>query len=180
MKSAILIIDLQVGLFDKPGKPYDYDNVISKINMVTATARKNDIPVIVIQHETQEETLQYKSPGWKVVNDLDVGAKDYVVRKTTPNSFLKTNLTELLEKEGIKELIVCGYATEFCVDSTIRAAAALGYHVNIVSDGHTTHDKKHASAECIREHHNETLPNITSFGVTITATQAKDLIKQFG
>ncbi len=177
MKSAILIIDLQVGLFDEPGKPFDYKNVIQKINLLTSFARHKQIPVIFIQHETREEILKYKSPGWELVHDLDVNPKDYVVRKTTPNSFLRTNLAEVLEEENVKNIFVCGYATEFCVDSTIRAAAALGYEIQIVSDGHTTHDKKHASAELIREHHNETLPNIKSFGVEIKAVKAKEIIE---
>ena len=180
MKSALLIIDLQIGLFDDPGKPFDYDNVISKINMITGLVRNKQIPVIFIQHETKEATLKYKSPGWELVSDLDIDTKDYIVRKTTPNSFLRTNLAEVLEKENVNKIIVCGYATEFCVDSTIRAAAALGYEVQIVSDGHTTHDKNHSSAELIRKHHNETLPNIKSFGVEIKAMEAKEIMKKIG
>ncbi len=178
MKAAILIIDLQVGLFDKPGKPPGYENVISNINTLTRFARKIGIPVVFIQHETKEEILRYKTSGWELVSELDVSDKDYVVRKTTPNSFLRTNLSEVLEKEDVKKIIVCGYATEFCVDSTIRAAAALGYQILIVSDGHTTHNKKHAAADLIREHHNATLPNIKSFGVEIKASEVKEIIKE--
>ena len=180
MKSAILIIDLQVGLFDEPGKPFDYEKVISKINALTTTARKHRIPVVFIQHETKEGVLKHNSPGWNLVSDLDVSAEDYFVRKTTPDSFLRTNLNEVLEKENVKNIIVCGYATEFCVDSTIRAAAALGYQIQIVSDGHTTHDKEHASAEFIIKHHNETLPNITSFGVEIIASENDEIIHEIG
>lgn len=177
MKSAILIIDLQVGLFDEPGKPFDYEGVLSKINLLTTAARKKEMPVVFIQHETKENTLRHKSPGWNLVSGLDVDGKDYIVRKTTPNAFLRTELTEVLEKEGVNKIIVCGYATEFCVDSTVRAGASLGYHIEIVADGHTTHDKNHASAEVIRKHHNETLSNIKSFGVDIVASEASEILK---
>jgi len=180
MKSAILIIDLQVGLFEEPGEPYGYDMVISNINSLTTIARENQIPVVFIQHETKEGVLKHNSPGWELVSDLDVGVNDYFVRKTTPNSFLRTNLNEILKKVNVNNIIVCGYATEFCVDSTIRAAAALGYQIQIVSDGHTTHDKEHASAEFIRKHHNETLPNITSFGVNISSIETNEIIKNIG
>ncbi len=177
MKPAIIIIDLQKGLFDQPGKPFDYENVISNINNVSQIARDKDLPVIFIQHETTEEVLRFETAGWKLVDELTVSPSDYIVRKTTPNSFLKTNLHEILQKEGVNSLVVCGYATEFCVDSTVRAAAALGYPVNIVSDGHTTHDKVHISAEAIRTHHNETLSNMRSFGVEIKAIKSNELIK---
>ena len=180
MKSALLIIDLQIGLFEGPGKPFDYDDVILKINSLSEIARKFDSPVIFIQHETEEDDLRYKSRGWQLVDDLNVDAKDHFVRKTTPNSFLRTNLEEILENNQVEKIIVCGYATEFCVDSTIRAAAALGYSIHLVSDGHTTHDKEHAPAKFIREHHNQTLPNIKSFGVEIKASKAEEIIRNFG
>lgn len=89
------------------------------------------------------------------------------MRKQTPDSFLNTNLEALLKQLGAEHLIVCGYASEFCVDTTVRSAAAKGYSIEIVSDAHTTHDKDHASGEQIRIHHNATLPNIVSFGVEV-------------
>lgn len=178
MKSAVVVIDLQAGLFDAPGKPYEYEKTIGRINRLTASARMNNVPVIFIQHEQAEGILQYESPGWALVRELASDPSDYRVRKRTPNSFLRTNLQELLEREGINDLIVCGYATEYCVDSTVRAAAALGYPVRIVADGHTTHDKDHAPAELIRRHHNATLSGITSFGVVIQAIDANEIIEQ--
>ena len=42
-----------------------------------------------------------------------------------------------------------------------------------MSDAHTTHDKSHAPAEFIIQHHNATLPNITSFGVKIKTEQSE-------
>ena len=98
------------------------------------------------------------------------------MRKTTPDSFLSTNLEALLKQHQIEHLIVCGYASEFCVDTTVRRGAALGYSMSLVSDAHTTHDKPHASAEQIRVHHNATLPNISSFGVKIAAVSTDELV----
>lgn len=72
-------------------------------------------------------------------------------------------------------LIICGYASEFCVDTTVRRAAALGFTVVIAADAHTTHDKSHASGKQIREHHNATLPGITSFGPVISAVRSSEI-----
>ncbi|MNL42777.1 Isochorismatase family protein [compost metagenome] len=71
--------------------------------------------------------------------------------------------------------MVCGYATEFCVDTTVRRAAGLGMPVTLAADAHTTHDKPHASGARIRAHHNATLPAISSFGVKIAAVPAADI-----
>lgn len=178
MRSAVIVIDLQVGLFEVPGKPYAYANTIETINRLTAAARRNRLPVVFVQHEQVDGVLQYNSPGWALVPELAVGSSDHMVRKTTPNSFLRTRLQALLDQEKVDSIIVAGYATEYCVDSTVRGAAALGYEVQLVADGHTTHDKEHAAADCIRTHHNITLSNITSFGVPIQAITASEIIAQ--
>lgn len=176
MKSAVLVIDLQIGLFKEEGKPFDFNNIIERINKITSFARKGNLPVIFIQHEKIGSALEFDSIEWNLVSDLHSEASDFYVRKTTPNSFTKTNLNELLTQHNIKNLIVCGYATEFCVDSTVRGGAALGYSIQIASDAHTTHDREHASAEFIINHHNETLRNITSFGVPIKAIKTEEVL----
>lgn len=61
-------------------------------------------------------------------------------------------------------LVVCGFQSEFCVDTTTRRALALGYPVTLVADGHSTTDNGVLSAAQISAHHNATLTNIVSFG----------------
>lgn len=175
MKSAVLVIDVQSGLFDGRPRPFEHDLVIQRINDITNRARASKAPVIFIQHELPTGFLEYGSAGWELQSALTAEDADLKVRKTTPDSFLRTNLEKTLKSLGAINLIICGYASEFCVDTTTRRAAALGYTVQLVSDAHTTHDKVHASAEKIRDHHNATLPNITSFGPRISAVKASDI-----
>ena len=175
MKSAVLIIDVQCGLLDKKPRPYEADNIVKRINHITCKTRGSGIPVILIQHEQASGFMEFGSEGWKLQSGLTISNEDYKVRKTTPDSFLRTNLEEIITSIGVTNLIICGYASEFCVDTTVRRAAALGYTVQLVSDAHTTHDKEHASAKQIREHHNATLANITSFGPKITVIRSIDI-----
>jgi hypothetical protein len=49
----------------------------------------------------------------------------------------------------------------------VRRAASLGFAVTIAGDAHTTNDRPRMSAEAIRDHHNEILPQISSFGPAI-------------
>ena len=51
-------------------------------------------------------------------------------------------------------LFVCGFATEFCVDTTVRAAASRGMDIVVLSDAHTTSNRPHLDAESIIAHHN--------------------------
>lgn len=175
MKSAVLVIDVQSVLFDPKPQPFESNAVLTKINQIIELARTKSVPVIFIQHEQASSAIEYQSDGWALQSSLITGAEDHFVRKTTPDSFLNTNLRKLLTELNIEHLVICGYASEFCVDTTIRSAAGLGYAITLVSDAHTTHDKPHASAAEIRTHHNETLPNISSFGVKIEAVKTESL-----
>lgn len=177
MKSAVLVIDVQNILFNPIPRPFEAELIIERINQVTSWARANDVMVVYVQHEKMDSEIAFDTVGWQLPTDLKVEDSDHLVRKTTPDSFLNTDLEALLKKNHIEHLIVCGYATEFCIDTTVRRAAGLGYSIELVSDAHTTHDKPHASAEQIRAHHNATLPNISSFGVKITAVTTDELVK---
>ncbi|BEU03701.1 hydrolase [Agarivorans sp. OAG1] len=175
MKSAVLVIDVQSILFDPEPQPYESQVVLNNINQVTSLARAKSVPVIFIQHEHANSVIEYGTEGWELQSSLVTQTGDHFVRKTTPDSFLNTNLEELLKELAVDSLIVCGYASEFCVDTTVRRAAGLGYPVVLVSDAHTTHDKEHASGAQIRAHHNATLANISSFGVKIEAIETAKL-----
>ena len=89
---------------------------------------------------------------------------------------MKTNLEAVLKEHNVNHLVIVGYASEFCVDTTVRRSASLGYSVELISDAHTTHDKAHASGEAIRLHHNCTLPEVTSFEGAIALTQTNGLV----
>ncbi|MDN3577577.1 cysteine hydrolase family protein [Chitinimonas viridis] len=178
MKSALLIIDVQRGLFDPLPHPYEADAVVDRINQLSIRAREAGMPVMMVQHERLGSALAHGSEGWQLQEDLLVTAGDIMVRKTTPDAFLRTPLAELLVQHGVSRLVICGYATEFCVDTTTRRAAALGYPVVLAADAHTTHDKAHATALQIRTHHNATLPDITSFGPEIVALPTAEIAFQ--
>ena len=174
MGAALLIIDMQRGLFGELPEPWQAEQVVARINDLAARARIAGAPVIWVQHENSG-ILSHRSEGWQLLPDLTTAAGDQFVRKTTPDSFLRTDLEALLAARDVDGLVICGYATEFCVDTTVRRAAALGYPVVIASDAHTTQDKPHATAAQIREHHNATLSEITSFGSRIVVTPCADI-----
>ena len=170
MKSAVLVTDVQTNLFDSEPAPFEAAQVISRINHITALARSVDIPIILLQHEAPG-FLEPSSDGWQLHKQLNVENRDIRIRKTTGDAFLRTNLHEHLQTYDISNLIICGYASEFCIDNTTRRAVGLGYKVQLVSDAHTTHDKPHLSAAKIREHHNITL----SMSPAITAVSTDEL-----
>ncbi len=119
--------------------------------------------------------MDYATENWKLAPALELHSTDVLLRKTASDAFLRTALSELLASRAITKLIVCGLQSEFCVDSTVRRAMALGYSVVLVADGHTTMDNGVLSAGQIAAHHNKTLSNIESYGPRTTAVLAADI-----
>ncbi|MFH1729938.1 MAG: isochorismatase family protein [Pseudomonadota bacterium] len=60
------------------------------------------------------------------------------MEKHEPDSFHGTNLDQMLKDININILYLCGFATEGCIDSTVRIAFSKGYSVILISDCHTT------------------------------------------
>ena len=163
MKTALLVIDVQQMLSTGDYAAFDIEAVIERINTVTAKARAAGAPVVWIQHE-DDGPMRFGSAPWQLDSRLAALPGDARVRKTTCDSFFKTSLQAVLQQHAIDELVVCGLQSDFCVDSTVRAALAHGYPVVLVSDAHSTLDNGVLSAAQITAHHNVTLGNLDSFG----------------
>ncbi|MFN6261853.1 MAG: cysteine hydrolase family protein [Chromatiaceae bacterium] len=173
--TALVIIDMQQGLF-ADRLPDDYAAVLQRLQQLYQAAHQAQRPVIFVCHEAPDSVLAYQSAGWQLVEGLLLGQSDLLVRKTTPDSFLRTDLHQLLQQRQINRLVIAGYASEFCVDTTVRSAAAHGYAIDLVADSHTTHDKPHLAAASIRAHHNATLAAVRSFGVPIRPVPAAEAV----
>lgn len=73
--------------------------------------------------------------GWQLVDGLKAGRQDLIVEKFRPDSFVQTNLDQLLRVNGIETVVVLGFITEGCVESTVRAASYRDYYTVVVRDG---------------------------------------------
>ena len=175
MHTALLVIDVQQALCSGEYKAFESERVIDRINAVTRRARSAGAPVIMIQHESQGGPLDFGTDGWRLADGLEVQATDILLRKKATDSFHQTELQALLRDRGVKDLIICGLQSEFCVDTTTRRALALGYPVVLVADGHSTLNNGVLSAAQISAHHNETLANISSFGPRAKAVPASEV-----
>ena len=178
MKSVVLVIDVQQGLCEGVGAAFDCAGTIARINRVTRKARLASVTVVFVQHESENGCLQHGTSGWQLAQGLETAPDDKRVRKTTPDSFLRTDLENILREADIDQLVLCGMNTEFCVDTTARRALALGFPVLLVSDAHTSAGNAAISAQQVIAHHNATLTNISSFGPRVQAIDSASL--EFG
>lgn len=175
METALLIIDVQNALCTGPWAAHDIDAVVDRINALAARARTAGVPVLMIQHEESQEPLLAHSVGWQLYTRLHTAPGDQRIRKTACDAFHLTALQDLLQARGVRQVVITGLQSEFCVDSTVRGALARGLHVVLVEDGHSTLDNGVLTAAQIVAHHNATLSNLTSFGPLVRVLPAHEV-----
>jgi nicotinamidase-related amidase len=150
---TLLVIDMQNAWLAKLGAPcFDSAGVIARINLAAERVRREGGRVVFVQHADADTPAG--SDGWQLLPALAAAGTDARVFKTACDSFAGTELGAILKASGTDTLVVCGFATEFCVDTTVRAAASRGLRVIALSDAHTTSNRPHLKADAIVAHHN--------------------------
>ncbi len=172
MKTALLVIDVQVGIVDH-FPVHNKDRVLANIGSLLAKARAANVPLIYVQHDGGEgHPLEVNTAGWQIHHRVAPIDGEPVVRKQSCSSFYETPLQQVLNDAGILHLVVTGCMTEYCVDTACRHATTLGFDVTLAGDAHTTIDNESLKAAQIIEHHNRVLDGFSSGenAVTVRST----------
>lgn len=142
-KRALLVIDVQNEYFT--GKlPVSYpagslSNVLSAID----AARAHDVPVVAIQHAApQPDSAVFRkgSTEWELHPEIAARQHDVLIHKSLPGSFTGTQLEAWLRERGIETVVIAGYMTQMCCDTTARQAMHRGFNVEFLSDATGTLD----------------------------------------
>jgi len=143
MAKALLVIDVQNDYFYGGNMELvEIEKALAKTNKLIAYARENHHKIYFIQHIATKEEASFFIPNTKGValHDGLERSDEIVITKHYPNSFRETGLDEILKKEQISELMVCGAMSHMCIDSTVRAGFDLGYKITLFSDACATRD----------------------------------------
>jgi len=138
--SALLVIDVQRGLFSKPTPIYRAEEMLANIGSLVEHARAAGALVVYIQHSSNRQ-LQLGSDDWQLHSALTPADGDLVIGKTHGNAFEETSLHADLAARGVRRLVVTGLVTHGCVRATVQGGLALGYDVALASDAHSSYSK---------------------------------------
>lgn len=134
-KTALMVVDVQVGVMQ------ECENAAQTIANVARTverARAAQVPVIWVQHESDE--LKRDSDAWQWVPALVPAAGEARVYKQFNSSFEQTNTDELLAQAGVSHIVLAGAQSNWCIRATAYGALERGYDLTLVKDAHTTSD----------------------------------------
>ena len=163
---ALLIIDVQQGMFSVPGmEPHDGEGVVARLAALLARARADGLPAFFVQHNGTEpgHPLAEDGPGFPFRPELAPLAHETVIVKRQCGAFHDTDLEERLRAQNIRHLVVGGMMSQYCVDTAVRSAFERGYEVTLIEDGHTCFDTPDLTAAQIVAHENRTLANGFAF-----------------
>lgn len=120
--SALLILDMENSICKSPRCIGSIPNIY---NLLTK-ARKNQMLVVysLIPNGSPEDIFKQLAPL----------PKEPIV-KSNVDKFYKTNLEEILQENGIKTVIITGYAANGAVLHTATSAAFRGFNVIVPVDG---------------------------------------------
>ena len=143
--TALLLIDVQKGVhvLDHWGGPTGrMNNPDCQPNLVRLLDgfREADRHVAFTRHNSREadSPLKFSLPTGAQLDGLDIREGDIVVEKDVNSGFIGTPLEVELRRAGIRRLVVAGYFTNFCVETTVRMAGNMGFDVYLAHDACAT------------------------------------------
>jgi nicotinamidase-related amidase len=160
MKQALLLIDIQQGMFGPDEICHEPERLLANASSLLARARAAGVPVFHVQHCEEGGPLAPNTAAWRIRPEVAPREGEPVTEKWAASSFYKTDLDERLRAAGIDRLVIAGLQSEFCIDTACRVAQSLGYRVTLAGDAHSTMDNPVIKAGDIIRHHNYVLSGI--------------------
>lgn len=155
MKQALIIIDVQEAFFsDKTNPIFNENMLIENINNLIEIFRKRNELIIFVRH-TEAEELKKESMKWQVCSKLNFKLEDNFINKATPDSFLDTDLMDILNKNKVFSIVITGLQTDYCIDSTCKSTFGRKIETVLVSDAHSTYNNAFMKANKIIAYHNQ-------------------------
>lgn len=154
MRDALIVLDAQQIYTDKDSELFckDSGKVIDNINSLIQQMTKRKQLVILVRHIHKldgsdlgrlfdftgeaEEDFNFKEGSEEVKFDkrLIRPAKALEIRKNRYSAFAGTSLEDVLKKNKIQKVIICGFMTNFCCESTARDALDRDFYVDFIID----------------------------------------------
>ena len=137
--SAIILIDIQNTYRQGLMELTNVEPAIIEAQKLLKISRELKIPVIHIQHDAGiGSPYDVKSDIGAIAIEVTPIAGEKVIVKNYPNSFVHTELDAELKTLGINNIILAGFMTHMCINSTAQGAFNLGYATTIIANATAT------------------------------------------
>jgi len=143
-RAGLILIDVQREYFAEGGplRIPDGPVVLARLRQLVESAREAHLPIFHIRHEEAPGAPVFAADGPLVETMPDVAPQglEPIVTKHSPGSFTGTELSDVLNQFGVRRLVIGGFMTHMCCDTTARQAVERGLDVIFLTDGTATRD----------------------------------------
>lgn len=141
-RTAVVLIDYQNEYRSGPLALPDEPMASAAARQLRAWANRAGIALIHVLHQAPASAPVFApdSFGALPIAGLEPAEGETIIRKHLPSAFAGTEFAEVLQARGFETLLMAGYMTHNCVDSTARDAFHRGFQVGVVADACATRD----------------------------------------
>ena len=181
--TALLLVDVQKGENDTNyyGGPNGKRNNLhaeENIKTVLQKWRNSDRVIAFTKHNSREKgsPLNLELESGQQIDGLEPNSGDIVVVKDVNSGFVGTSLELDLRRAGIQRLVILGFFTNVCVETTTRMSGNMGFDTYLVHDACASmnvigHDGTYYEPDLV---HNMAVGNL--HGEFCTAISTKDAL----
>ncbi len=176
-KRALVVVDIQNDYF--PGGRWPLvgmqDAAANAARLIDGARQAGDA-VVFVRHEFPTADAPFFAPGSAgaaIHPTIEGRAGEPVVLKHGINAFHDTDLRSVLDRDGIKEVVLCGAMSHMCIDAAARAATDLGYKTTVIHDACASHDLEFNGLTTPAAQVHASFMSALAFGyATVSATDA--------
>jgi nicotinamidase-related amidase len=181
--TALLVIDAQKGVNNHAhwgGSCGHRNNPDAEVRIaeLLKTWRDAGLPVYFTFHDSREAASPLKlslDSGQPIVG-LEPRPGETVVTKDVNSGFIGTELEIKLRRDRVSRLVVAGYFTNMCVETTVRAAGNMGYDVYLAHDACAAGNREGLSGDAFDADLVHRMSVANMHGEFCTAVDTHDLI----
>jgi nicotinamidase-related amidase len=141
-RAALLLIGVQREYFAEGGRLRipDGQMVLSRLRHLLEDYREANMPIVHVRHVEAAGAPVFAADGPLIETMPDVAPSyiEPVVTKHTPGAFTDTELPAVLTQLAARTVVIAGFMTHMCCDTTARQAAERGLNVIFLTDGTAT------------------------------------------
>ncbi|CAO4184418.1 cysteine hydrolase family protein [Methylorubrum populi] len=132
--SALVLIDLQNTYREGVMRLEGVEPAIREAKALLDRARDAGIPVFHVRHDSGPGSpYDVTAAIGQISDEVAPREGEPIITKGYPSSFVGTDLQAQLETAGVKDVILAGFMTHMCVNSTARSAFSLGFRPTVVA-----------------------------------------------
>lgn len=151
---VLLIIDTQKLITNK--ELYNFDVFVPNVKRLIKTARESNIEVLYVRHDDGiGQELTRGTEGFEIYEEFKPDKDERIFDKTVNSPFKDTGLLEYLAPKQVKQIIVAGLQTDYCIDAAVKCGFEHGFHVIVPKEANSTFDNPYMSAKETYSYYND-------------------------